>query len=417
MRAVLILIFLTLLNILNFADRYIMASFAVDMIADLRLTNLQFTLLTGFVFTVFYTAMGLIMGALADRYHRPRLMAIGLLVWSALTAATGAAKNFLQVALARVFIGVGEATLSPAALGVLGDVFSPKYRAFASGFYYLGVPMGIGGAFIIAGTLGAEIGWRKCFYVLGLLGVVFTGLLLMMRDPRPEAHQAMTAAGSHRPFTQAFPELKHLLLSSPALTLAMLGGVFVVFAQGALVLDQVWLVEERGFATAQAQKLTGAMFLVGGILGSILGGIGGDLYQARRKGGRLYFLAWVYVIAAPISLLYRFADPAGTAFYVYMFVGCITLTLAFGPLFAAVQDLAPERLRSTTIAFLILCLALLGSAPGNLLAGWLADLFKAAAMPEPITLAVLIGVTPGLFAIPCFYISGRLMERPRTKNQ
>lgn len=410
MRAGAILVFLTLLNILNFADRFLLQAFAVDVIRDLELSNLQFTLLTGFMFTVFYTAIGLVMGALADRYHRPRLMGLGLFLWSALTVASGAAKNFTHIALARVFIGVGEATLTPAAIGMLGDVFPEKRRAFAAGFYYLGVPIGIGGAFLIAGSLGAAVGWRNCFYILGGLGVALTVVLLLMRDPRPEGHTAAVARGG-RSFTEAFPELLHWLRTSPALLLSVLGGVFVIFAQGALVLDQVWLVQERGFGTAQAQNLAGGLFLVGGIVGSLLGGIGGDLMQTRREGGRLFFLAVMYLIAAPVSLAFRFADPDGIWFYLFMFVGSVTITLVFGPLFAAVQDLVPDRVRSTTIAFLILCLALLGTAPGNLLAGWLADVFAAAGMQEPVTWAVLVGLMPGLLAVPCFYVAARRVER------
>lgn len=410
MRAGAILVFLTLLNILNFADRFMLQSFAVDVIEDLSLTNTQFTLLTGFVFTVFYTTVGLLMGALADRYHRPRLMAAGLFTWSALTAVTGAAQNFVQVAAARVFIGVGEATLTPAAIGMLADVFEERRRAFAAGFYYLGVPIGIGGSFIIAGTLGAAVGWRNCFFILGGLGVVLSIALLLMRDPRSEAQTAELAASTAK-FSDAFPELLHWLRSSPALVLTLAGGVFVIFAQGALVLDQVWLVQERGFGKAEAQKLTGGLFLVGGVIGAIAGGIGGDAWQSRRTGGRLYFLALVYLIAAPVSLVFRFLDPAGAAFYVCFFVGAITLTLVFGPLFAAVQDLVPARVRSTTIAFLILCLALLGTAPGNLLAGWMADVFTAANMAQPLTWAILVGLGPGLLAIPCFYFAARRIER------
>jgi MFS family permease len=410
MRRSSILLFLTLLNILNFADRYLLQAFAVDIIRDLQLSNLQFTLLTGFVFTVFYTLMGLVMGVLADRYHRPRLMAAGVLLWSALTAVTGAAKSFLHLAMARVFIGVGEATLTPAALGLLGDLFPDRQRAFAAGVYYLGVPVGIGGAFLIAGSLGAAVGWRHCFFILGGLGLLLVLALLLLRDPRPAGHAASVASGE-RDFRPALAELGQRLRHSPTLLLTLIGGVSVIFAQGALVLDQVWLVQERGFTTPQAQNLTGLLFLVGGVLGAVLGGIGGDYFEARRRGGRLGFLAGVFVVAAPVSLIFRFLDPAGPAFYAFMFVGSITITFIFGPLFAAVQDLVPERIRSTTIAFLVLCLALLGTAPGNLVAGLLADAFTTAGMAEPLSAAILLALAPGLLAIPCFWIAARRVAR------
>jgi MFS family permease len=403
-----VLVFLTLLNILNFADRFLMQGFAVDLSADLHLSNLQFTLLTGVVFTTFYTLAGVVMGALADRVHRPRLMAGGIFLWSALTAATGLAANFVQVGLVRMVIGVGEATLTPAALGLLGDAFQPRHRAFAAGFYYLGAPVGIGAAFIIAGTLGAAIGWRNCFFVLGALGLLLTPCLLLLREPR--AAQGEIERGQRRPLGGAFRDIGKALSASPALCLVVLGGVLVIFAQGALVLDQLWLVQERGFSKQHAQNLAGVMFLAGGVAGALLGGVGSDWMQARRGGGRLHFLALVYLVGVPVGFFMRIADPAGIAFYPCMFIGSFMVTVGYGPLFACVQDLVPDNVRSTMTAFLIMCMTLFGTSAGNLLVGALADTFRAALVAEPITKAVLIGMTPWLLAIPCFYLAARRME-------
>jgi MFS family permease len=328
-----ILLFLTLLNILNFADRFLMQGFAVDLIHDLRLSNLQFTLLTGFVFTTFYTLAGVFMGALADRYHRPRLMAAGIVVWSALTAATGTVANFAQLGLVRMGIGIGEATLTPAALGLLGDTFSARHRAFAAGFYYLGAPIGIGAAFLIAGTLGSAIGWRNCFFALGALGLLLTPVLLLLREPR--AMGAVQQAARRRPMASAFGDIGQALARSRALCLIVSGGILVIFAQGALVLDQLWLVQERGFGKQHAQQLAGAMFLAGGVVGAMLGGYGSDLMEARRAGGRLYFLALVYLIGVPVGFWFRFTDPAGAAFYPCMFLGSVMVTIGYGPILRA----------------------------------------------------------------------------------
>src|SRR5262249_19097867 len=140
----LLLAFLTLLNIVNFVDRQLITSLQVPIREELGLTKLQITLLAGYAFAIIYAAAGLVLGTVADRWNRPRLIAAGLFVWSALTAASGLAQNFWQMGLARFFIGVGEATLTPAAIAMLGDVFQPKQRALASGLYYLGIPIGAG---------------------------------------------------------------------------------------------------------------------------------------------------------------------------------------------------------------------------------------------------------------------------------
>lgn len=409
MRAFGILAFLTLLNILNFADRFLIQGFAVDLTADLGLSKLQFTLLTGFVFTTFYTLAGVLMGALADRFHRPRLIAGGIVVWSALTAATGLAGNFVQVGLVRMGIGVGEAVLTPAALGLLGDSFSARHRAFAAGFYYLGAPIGIGAAFILAGTLGAVVGWRNCFFALGALGLVLTPVLMLLREPRSGQ---LDKAAPRRPLLGMFGDIRIAMSSSPALCLVVAGGVLVIFAQGAFVLDQLWLVQERGLSKQHAQNISGVMFLAGGVAGAMLGGYVSDLMQARWSGGRLYFLAIVYLLGVPAGFAFRLMDPASAAFYPCMFLGSLMVTVGYGPIFACVQDLVPDDVRSTMMAFLIMCMTLFGTSAGNLLVGWLADAFTAASASEPITKAVLLGMTPWLAAIPCFYFAGRLASRP-----
>src|SRR5947209_20557533 len=107
---------------------------------SLRVTALQIIVLGAYAHAVIYAIAGLLLGTVADRWHRPRLIALGLLVWSALTAASGLAQNFWQLGAARFFIGIGEATLTPAAIAMLADVFHPRRSALAAGLYYLGIP-------------------------------------------------------------------------------------------------------------------------------------------------------------------------------------------------------------------------------------------------------------------------------------
>ena len=153
------LCFLTILNVMNFVDRQLLASFANFIVPDLNLTNTEFGLLTGLLFITFYAIMGLFMGALADKVNRPKLVALGLALWSILTAASGAAKGFISLAIPRMFIGVGESVLTPTAMSMLADRFPQSKLGFASGFYYMGVPIGVGVILLIAGYMGPAIGW------------------------------------------------------------------------------------------------------------------------------------------------------------------------------------------------------------------------------------------------------------------
>lgn len=144
--------FLMLLNIINMVDRNLLSSFGPQVVEDLGLTDSQFGLLTGILFVFFYAIVALFMGALADRFHRPRLIAAGLMLWSLLTAFSGVAKNFVQIGVARLLIGIGESSLTPASISILSDVYPQQKRGMASGIYYLGVPLGAGGSFIVAGV-------------------------------------------------------------------------------------------------------------------------------------------------------------------------------------------------------------------------------------------------------------------------
>ncbi|MCI0572769.1 MAG: MFS transporter, partial [Myxococcaceae bacterium] len=324
-RAGWLLLALTLLNVLNFADRYLLIGFSTVIIPELGLSNLQFGLLTGVVFTAVYTVFGMFAGSLADRVHRPRLIASGLTLWSALTAATGMAGSFVQMAAARVLIGVGEAGLTPAALSLLADRMPPERRAFASGVYYLGLPVGIGGSFIFAGAMGPLLGWRGSFMLLGALGIAAALLVVwLMRDPARSARSsaAVTPSAVQQrggSFAESFRAMAHELRTNTAFALTIFGVTAMVFAQGAAVLDLVWWVRERGFTLGEAQRLNGLVFLVGGVVGAVLGGTGADWAHRRYVAGRLKFLAWAFVLSVPMALAYRLVPGHSPMFLVLAF--------------------------------------------------------------------------------------------------
>ncbi len=146
-----LLVFLTILNVMNFVDRQLLASFSNFIVPDLGLSNTEFGLLTGLIFLAFYSVAGLFMGTLADRYNRTKLIALGVAAWSLLTAMSGLAKGFVSLAIPRMFIGVGESILTPTSMSLLSDRFPSHRLGFASGFYYMGVPIGVGVSLLIVG--------------------------------------------------------------------------------------------------------------------------------------------------------------------------------------------------------------------------------------------------------------------------
>ncbi len=404
--------FLTLLNVMNFVDRQLLSSFANFIVPDLQLSNTEFGILTGFAFIIFYSVMGLFMGALADLVHRPRLIAFGLGLWSLLTAASGMAKGFVSLAIPRTFIGVGESILTPTSMSLLSDRFPHSRLGFASGFYYMGVPIGVGVSLLIVGYLGPAIGWRNCFYALGALGVVLAAVMLFVPES-PRQHQITRPDAPKQKPSDMIRSLVFALRSSPALVFTMLGGVCLHFILGAAAFDQLWFVQERGFERAEIALLSGWIAMGAGVLGNIFGGIGGDWWLRRTGAGRPMFLFWVMLILAPFNVMYRLVDEHSVLFWLGLFLGFFQLGAFYGPTFATVQELVPPGIRGSAVAFYLLMLNLVGLGIGITFGGILVDALIARSVSEPYTRMLVIFTAISFLAIPLFYVAGKRYSRDR----
>lgn len=407
------LAFLTLLNVMNFIDRQLLASFANFIVPDLGLTNTQFGLLTGLIFLFFYSAMGLFMGTLADRHNRVRLIAIGLAAWSALTALSGMAKGFVSLAIPRMFIGVGESIMTPTSMSLLSDKFPSRWLGLASGIYYMGVPIGVGISLLIVGYLGPAIGWRNCFYLLGGIGILLAGVMLCFREPARKREVGYSDAAPRPTFQELLGTLFFALRNSPALQLTMAGGVALHLILGAGTFDQLWYVQERGFDKAEIAIATGWLGMAGGILGNLFGGAGGDLFMRRTGLGRPMFLFWIMLVLAPVNVAYRLVDGDSIWFWIGVFLGFFQLGCFYGPTFSTVQELVPAKIRATVVAFYILSLNFVGLGIGVTLGGFTVDAMIARGVEEPYTWTLLTFTLLSLLAIPLFYMAGKRFQRDR----
>jgi MFS family permease len=405
-RAWALLVFLTLLNVLNFVDRQLIASLAPLLIADLGLSRAQIGLLVGFAFVVFYTVMGMVLGTAADRMSRPRLIAAGLGLWSLMTAVSGLARNFLHLAIPRMLVGVGEATLTPAALSMLGDVFPARRLALASGIYYAGIPLGTALSLLVAGWIAPRYGWRACFYALGAIGLVLAVVLLPVRDPRQFRREGggTSAGGALGPgLGEILRTLVRTVRDAPAFGLSIAGGTLLVFASAAALHVITWLVEERGLPFARAAFTAGAIAAVAGFTGNMAGGWFADWCQRRWRAGRLWSLVLLTVGFTPFSAAFFLLPPSGAAFYVCWFVASASTTTYFGPLLAIVQETAPRRIRSTAVAFALMVMNLLGVGPGPWITGMIGD-------ASSLTAGLLLSLVVGLSAVVPFALAARTYE-------
>ena len=411
------LMFLTLLNVMNFVDRQLLASFANWIVPDLGLSNTQFGLLTGLIFIFFYSVAGVFMGVLADRVNRTRLIAAGLALWSALTALSGMAKGFASLAIPRLFIGVGESIMTPTAMSLLADRFPSSRLGFASGVYYMGVPIGVAASLFVVAYLEPLLGWRGCFYALGAVGLVLAVVMFFMKET-PRRHeleaQAKQEEAVQRPLVKEMLQtLLQAFKNSPALLMTVLGGVAFHFVLGAATFEQLWFVEERGFDRSEIAELSGWLAFSGGVLGNLFGGVGGDVFLRKTGMGRPMFLFWIMLILTPISLYYRVVDASSLFFMFGIFMGYFQLGCFYGPTFSTVQELVPPQIRGTVVAFYILSLNFFGLGLGVTGGGIVVDWMIADGVAEPYTLTLLAFTALSLLAIPLFYFAGRRFERDR----
>ena len=409
MNAYRLLFFLTLLNLLNFVDRQLIASFANFIVPDLGLTDTQYGFLTTVPFIVFYSIAGLFMGILADMVNRPKLIAFGVVLWSVFTALTGAAKGFVSMAVPRMFIGVGESILTPTSMSLLSDSFPSKRMGFAAGFYYMGVPIGVGVSLLIAGYLGESLGWRNCFYLLGFIGLLLGLCALLFKDRKRKSVSSEEKSNnlSKETTINIVNTLIKALKTSSALRFTIMAGVFYHIVLGASGFEQLWLVQERGYERSEIAQLVGWIGVFAGLTGNLVGGILSDWWQENTDQGRPMFLFWLALITLPIGIFYRFVEPGTFVFWTGIVIGYFQLGCFFGPTFSTVQELVPENIKATVVSFYILTLNLIGLTIGSLGGGLCADILRSSGYAEPYTIMLVIFSIISVISIPCYYLAGK----------
>ena len=388
---------LTALNILAFVDRQLLVTLAPLIMDDLGLTRAEIGLLVGVSFIVVFAGLNLVLGAAADRVARPRLIAVGLAIWSVATSLTGAARSFVHLALMRVFVGVGEATLTPAGLSMLGDRFPAHRLGLASSIFYTGIPLGFAASFLLAGWIGPWLGWRACFAILGVVGLLAVAAVGLMKDP---GRRGVEGAPARATLPEQARALRRAVANKPAIALVSLAGALLGFMGSASQHTITWLVQERGFEYSRAAFLSAGMVAVGGLLGNVAVGALTDRARRRHPAGRLVGVAILAAAATPVGVAFYTLSPGSPLFLIAWFVAQGWMLGWFGPVFAALDELAPPGQRATVLGFGLLVTNLLGVATGPWIAGVIGD-------RASLTAGLLTGLAVGSAAIVPLLLAAR----------
>src|SRR6478736_4782655 len=195
-----VLFMLTLVYVFNFVDRQLLVILQESIKKELKLSDTQLGLLSGFTFAIFYVTLGIPIARFADKRSRRNIAAGSLGLWSRMTAFSGLARNFIQLLLARIGVGVGEAGGSPPAHAMISDYFPPQKRSTALSIYSTGIYFGILTGFLMGGYLNQHLGWRTAFFVVGIPGVIFSLLFFStVKEPRRGATDINASTASETP--------------------------------------------------------------------------------------------------------------------------------------------------------------------------------------------------------------------------
>ncbi len=365
---------LTLANILNFYDRTIPSIVAEPIREEFGMSDTQLGLLMS-GFTVVYAVAGIVLGRMADRRSRRLIMAVGLIVWSLLTAASGGAWSFASLLIVRLGVGIGEASYAPAANSTIADLFPSAKRSRAIAIFQLGVPVGLLIAFFTTGALvEAFDSWRAPFFIAAVPGLVVAFFILRMPEPtRGASDDRVHGAPLASP-------IKHVLGVRTIWWLALAGVGLQVISYSMATFLVPLMQRYFGMELTGASMAAGMVLGVAGLLGLLVGGPLADRARLRSARARLNVGLVGAIVSLPLVVIaFRLSSEQGL-----LFVALLSVTAVFANFFhvtalPAVAEVVDPRARSSAVAVFFAAFYLLGGAFGPVIVGALSDHFAGTA--------------------------------------
>ncbi len=363
-----LLLLLTGINLVNYMDRYVVAAILEPLGKELHLSDAQLGRLT-FVFIAVYMCAAPVFGYLADRFHRPRLVAGGVALWSLATVGAAFVHSYPALLLTRSLVGVGEAAYASLGPAMLADGFPEADRAKTFTWFYLAIPVGSAFGYGLGGLVAGSWGWRASFLVAGLPGLAFALWMACQSDPERGAMDTARDDDAGAPYLQ---RLKHVFLNRIWLACTA-SYVAYTFAMGGLSTWGPTLLQRRfGVSTARAGVVFGGLAVVTGVLGTFLGGWLTDRWQKRWPDAGVGLSGLTLLVAVPV-VAWALATHNLTAAYLMFFLGMFLLFVNTSPVNALTVSSLPSSIRATGIALNVLLIHLFGDAISPELVGRRAD--------------------------------------------
>jgi MFS family permease len=377
---------LFIINVLNYADRYVLSAILPDIKLAFHMSDFEGGLLIS-SFLVVYAIAALPLGMWGDRGIRKNIIALCVGIWSIATGLAGMAQNLVELFMFRSVLGIGEAGYAPASLSLLGDFFSKERRGRILSYWSIGTLLGAAIGVSLGGLVADRLGWRWAFYLVGIPGMILALLAWKMKEPargvfdsddsvvftKGESQEEQEAAGSHGTLDNNFWATARQLLHIPTYWVLICALIFSFFTIGG---TSFWLTTylTRAFSLTltAAGSISGLVLVISGLTGTLIGGWLADFLQKRFPEGRLFTSALGFLIGAPLVLIALLIHTLPMFIAVFI-VAAISLNFCTGPLNAVIQDVIAPNLRATAVGLSLLLAHLLGDAAAPTIIGFISD--------------------------------------------
>jgi MFS family permease len=393
--AIYVLVLMFGINLLNYADRWLASAVAPLIQAEFTLTDFQIGLL-GSAFTLVYAIGAIPFGLWADRGLRKTVIGTGVAIWSAASLLTGFTTSFAQLFITRAILGVGEASYYPASTSLLADFFPRELRARIMSIWSVGAAFGIAIGFAGGGVFAMRYGWRPAFFATALPGLLLAILAFRLREPPRGAAEAGGPRLQHARDASIRTMLQLLHIKTLRVVILSQTAMFFVIGANAYWLPTL-LTRRFGMDVAEAGTLAGGVIVVGGLVGTLVGGSVAD-WRRRRSPRADLEVAIVGFLSAAVLVGLALVVPA-TWFVPLFLLAVISLYLYTGPFTAIGQNVVVPSLRGSAVTLTLLIAHLFGDSYAPAAIGLLSDAIGSLQLALLIVSPALLLVAAGLASL------------------
>jgi predicted MFS family arabinose efflux permease len=406
--------------VLNFVDRQILIILMEPIRLEFGFSDKQLGLLSGLAFALLYSTLGIPIARLADRANRVNIISIAIFVWSLATVLTGFARNFTQLLLARVAVGIGEAGCSPPAYSILADYFEKNERTTAFSIYSMGIYGGVFVGFLVGAFVAEYYGWRAAFFVVGAPGLVVA--LIVKFTLREPVRGLIDGQTEHPPAAPLGQVLRQLGGKRTFQHLSLAAALHAFVGYGVNGFHPSFLIRTHGFSVAEVGVILSIVSAVSGLGGTWLGGYLADRFTNwfRDVRWQLWVPGVATLINVPLALM-AYTWPDRGIVVALLFASLVFGVMYLGPTFATVQRLVTSRERALGAALLLLVINLIGLGLGPWLVGMVSDVIyqaqlgggasEPAAKAQGLQTALAIMVCINAWSFAHYMLAARSLER------